>query len=317
MEFVVCFLVTAWVVCRADRQPAAHFGRQALSIHSCTLPAWRASLTSLACSPCGPTGCRDYTSGLGEVLGFALVMAGAGTRLATAASGRATISSVVCHHHLVSSKCKGNGSSTALGGGHGLAFCILRPFASQGTSGPPSRTRCTPPGRVGPATVGPQHPCPEKQTVLGIPAVCAHHRPSHSGMGHMVVCGAPSPGQGLSRYKSVSCAGFPEGIVRSQLRGTWAHFGQFSGGGGATAHFRKHQNLGSLQFLGRWADASSLQHYLQEAVASLMWLSLSPRAVSRVQHAALWFAQLSAPPRAISLVLDKKALRLRDLAVAR
>ena len=37
--------------------------------------------------------------------------------------------------------------------------------------------------------------------------------------------------------------------------------------GGATRHFRRHQNIGRLQYLGRWKNASTLQHYLQEAMA--------------------------------------------------
>lgn len=37
--------------------------------------------------------------------------------------------------------------------------------------------------------------------------------------------------------------------------------------GGATDHFQRHRNLGELQYLGRWKQASTLQYYLHEAYA--------------------------------------------------
>lgn len=37
--------------------------------------------------------------------------------------------------------------------------------------------------------------------------------------------------------------------------------------GGATDHFQRHRNLGELQYLGRWKQASTLQFYLHEAYA--------------------------------------------------
>ena len=37
--------------------------------------------------------------------------------------------------------------------------------------------------------------------------------------------------------------------------------------GGCTDHFQRFRNLGELQFLGRWKQASTLQFYLHEAYA--------------------------------------------------
>ena len=45
--------------------------------------------------------------------------------------------------------------------------------------------------------------------------------------------------------------------------------------GGATAHFRRHRNAAALQFAGRWGRQHTLLHYQQEAIAMLMWRSMS------------------------------------------
>ena len=46
--------------------------------------------------------------------------------------------------------------------------------------------------------------------------------------------------------------------------------------GGATHHFVQRSNLGQLQYRGRWRDAHSLEHYLQEAVAACVDIRLTP-----------------------------------------
>ena len=38
--------------------------------------------------------------------------------------------------------------------------------------------------------------------------------------------------------------------------------------GGATHHFRTHENLGTLQYRGRWNSPSTLQYYLHEAMSA-------------------------------------------------
>lgn len=75
--------------------------------------------------------------------------------------------------------------------------------------------------------------------------------------------------------------------------------------GGATDHFQRHRNLGELQYLGRWKQASTLQFYLHEAYAIHVTrqqergdLCLLEAAHSRVQL-------LSTPPnRSLSLLLQ-------------
>ena len=47
-------------------------------------------------------------------------------------------------------------------------------------------------------------------------------------------------------------------------------------GGGATHHFRVHQNVGQLQYAGRWARAETLRHYLQTAL-SIQVMSQAPQ----------------------------------------
>lgn len=66
--------------------------------------------------------------------------------------------------------------------------------------------------------------------------------------------------------------------------------------GGATYLFRKDQNLGALQFAGRWKSASTLQHYLHTAFSAHVMGNLNSEARQKLdltlQHAEL----LQSPP---------------------
>lgn len=57
---------------------------------------------------------------------------------------------------------------------------------------------------------------------------------------------------------------FQEVLTRLSLEGCGFTLGSLRAGG-ATYHFRKHGNLGTLQFLGRWTSSNTMQFYLQEA----------------------------------------------------
>ena len=52
-------------------------------------------------------------------------------------------------------------------------------------------------------------------------------------------------------------------------------------GGGATHHFRVHQNVGQLQYAGRWARAETLRHYLQTAL-SIQVMSQAPQGSRKI-----------------------------------
>ena len=66
----------------------------------------------------------------------------------------------------------------------------------------------------------------------------------------------------LSRYVWTKL--FAEGLHDLRLESCRFTLGSLRAGG-ATNHFRRFNNLGSLQFLGRWSSANTLQFYLQEA----------------------------------------------------
>jgi len=66
-------------------------------------------------------------------------------------------------------------------------------------------------------------------------------------------------------------------------------------GGGAVAHFQRHQNLGLLQFRGRWETQRSLQHYLQEGFGLLQFARLPSDARELVRHLAS-LAPMIIPP---------------------
>ena len=59
--------------------------------------------------------------------------------------------------------------------------------------------------------------------------------------------------------------------------------------GGATQHIQEHQNVPLLMHIGRWLNARSLEHYLQEAVAFVAMQSVSDNVAARVEKLArLW-----------------------------
>ena len=64
----------------------------------------------------------------------------------------------------------------------------------------------------------------------------------------------------------------------------------------ATDAFKRNQNLGALQFRGRWKSTFTLQHYLQEAVASMVWLKLAPAERRSTLAAAAWWEASLLPP---------------------
>ena len=67
-------------------------------------------------------------------------------------------------------------------------------------------------------------------------------------------------------------------------------------GGGATHQFRRHRNLGQLQFAGHWSRPETLQHYLQEALSVQVVAQASDAAkqlLHRVHEHSHW---LDAPP---------------------
>ena len=65
--------------------------------------------------------------------------------------------------------------------------------------------------------------------------------------------------------------------------------------GAATARFLQDQNLGKLQYEGRWRSQFSLQHYLQMAMAKLVINRLSPEVTARIDSLAA-ASQLTASP---------------------
>lgn len=66
--------------------------------------------------------------------------------------------------------------------------------------------------------------------------------------------------------------------------------------GGATYLFRKDQNLGALQFAGRWKSASTLQHYLHTAFSAHVMGNLSSEARSKLDQVHSHHALLDMPP---------------------
>ena len=66
--------------------------------------------------------------------------------------------------------------------------------------------------------------------------------------------------------------------------------------GGATQHFIQYENIGKLQYLGRWRNAQTLEHYLQEAMAAHVDLALSQRSRARTEAARQIFLSLKGPP---------------------
>ena len=66
--------------------------------------------------------------------------------------------------------------------------------------------------------------------------------------------------------------------------------------GGATDHFQTHENLGRLQYAGRWRSAASMEHYIQEAMSAYISLSLSSVSRDCIDQACGAFEALARPP---------------------
>ena len=88
-------------------------------------------------------------------------------------------------------------------------------------------------------------------------------------------------GECLSRLDLSSC-GFSLGSLRA---------------GGATNHFRKHSNLGALQFLGRWTSSHTMQFYLQEAFSTHVEANFSEKSRELLCGLNDFSHLLKSPPR--------------------
>ena len=67
--------------------------------------------------------------------------------------------------------------------------------------------------------------------------------------------------------------------------------------GGATEHFRQHQDLGQLQYLGRWHNADSLRSYLHLAMAVHVAAAAPKEAAKKLSTAHRFTSYLERPPR--------------------
>ena len=75
-------------------------------------------------------------------------------------------------------------------------------------------------------------------------------------------------------------------------------------GGGACHHFKTKQNLGLLQFAGRWRRPETLKHYLQEALG-VHALAKAPAKATEVMRSTFELVELlnHPPPRALNQLL--------------
>ena len=69
--------------------------------------------------------------------------------------------------------------------------------------------------------------------------------------------------------------------------------------GGATAAFRAHQNIGALQYAGRWRSAHTLHHYLQEAMSMHAEASIPGAARALIEEARSRLPGLLHPPASL------------------
>ena len=67
--------------------------------------------------------------------------------------------------------------------------------------------------------------------------------------------------------------------------------------GGATYIFRRDQNVGALQFLGRWRAANTLHHYLQEGMSAHILAELSQSTIDFLLSLAPRLEMARWPPR--------------------
>ena len=63
--------------------------------------------------------------------------------------------------------------------------------------------------------------------------------------------------------------------------------------GGATHHFQTFRNISLLQYHGRWKSLQTLQHYVQEAMASQTWASIPNMARQHVSAARARFDRIA------------------------
>ena len=77
-------------------------------------------------------------------------------------------------------------------------------------------------------------------------------------------------------------------------------------GGGATHHFRVHENLGRLQYHGRWAKAETLRFYLHDALAAQVDARLSNESRELIavilQHVHVL---VRPPPQSLKVLLSR------------
>ena len=106
--------------------------------------------------------------------------------------------------------------------------------------------------------------------------------------------------------KSKKCRVFPVGrrrwadIVKEtlatfHLEGCGLTLGSFRGGG-ACHHFKTRQNLGLLQFTGRWRRPETLRHYLQDALAVHALANAPSTARDQLRLAFAHVHRLKSPP---------------------
>ena len=74
-------------------------------------------------------------------------------------------------------------------------------------------------------------------------------------------------------------------------------------GGGACHHFKEHQNLGTVQFAGRWRRPETLRHYLQEALGVHALANAPSEARELLALAFSRVSVLDAPPQRARTVL--------------
>ena len=73
--------------------------------------------------------------------------------------------------------------------------------------------------------------------------------------------------------------------------------------GGATYIFRKDQNVGVLQFLGRWRAANTLHHYLQEGMSAHILANLSAESELLLRSLSRRLETIQKPPPVADPVL--------------
>ena len=110
----------------------------------------------------------------------------------------------------------------------------------------------------------------DKQLLKFLSSLVGHDAP------HVLMC--PVGLQGLSRR-------FYLLLAKLRLGKTSYTLGSLRGGG-AVEYFRRIQNLGALQYRGRWDNAGTLGHYLQEGLAALAYSKLDKETLQRIRTLA-------------------------------